>query len=283
MATPPDWIPPENLQFNMQIVAFLELDGGGYSTNENDLVAAFVGDQCRGIASPIASAEGRIFLSVGSDIATGETITFKAYYADQGQIADLSESVSFVSETLIGEYNDPFIFTIDVLYPPAVYTIEAASNENGTISPSGSVSVVHGSNQLFTFMPHPDFAVFDVQVDGISVGIFDQYEFVNVTAPHNIFVTFAFPESVDDVTDNTTQIVLFPNPVTNQLTIRGIQETTSQTSYLIINASGNIFLRGILQATEQHINTTHLPAGIFVLTLRQDGQKPVSINFEKAY
>jgi hypothetical protein len=283
MATPPDWIPPENLQYNMQIVAFLELEGGGYSTNENDLVAAFVGDQCRGIASPIADAEGRVFLSVGSDELTGETVTFKAYYAVQGQIADLNESVAFVSETLIGEYNDPFVFTIGVLYPPAVYTIEAGSNENGTINPTGNVSVVHGSNQLFTFTPQPDFAVFDVQVDGVSVGIADQYEFVDVTAPHSIFVTFAFPESVSDEKDKTPEIVVFPNPVTNQLKIKGIRETVKETNYLITDLSGKIMSSGVTDTSEPQINTSTLPAGIFVLTLLQEGQKTVSINFEKVY
>lgn len=280
-ATPPDWIPPENLQFNMQMVAFLELDGGGFSTNENDLVAAFVGDQCRGLASPIASAEGRIFLSVGSDVQTGETITFKAYYADQGQIADLNESVPFVSETLIGEYNDPFIFSISVLYPPAVYTIEAGSNENGTINPSGNISVIHGSNQMFSFTAFPDFAVFDVEVDGVSVGVPDQYEFVNVTAPHQIFVTFAFPEAINGTENYQSKIVVFPNPANNQIRFNGFDNNVDQTAYLICDLSGKIVARGRIDSADKPIDISELPNGTFVLTVLQDGQTAVSINFEK--
>jgi hypothetical protein len=67
-ATPPDWDPPTNLQFNMQIVARLTAIDGTFSEVEADLVAAFVGDECRGLASPIADVDGLVFLTVGSNM-----------------------------------------------------------------------------------------------------------------------------------------------------------------------------------------------------------------------
>lgn len=72
-----------------------------------------------------------------------------------------------------------------------VYTIDATAGPNGTISPSGSISVNHGENQYFTITPDAGYRVVDVLVDGISVGAFTNYTFTNVTSNHTIFATFS--------------------------------------------------------------------------------------------
>lgn len=70
------------------------------------------------------------------------------------------------------------------------YTIAASAGENGSISPSGVVTVNHGSTQSFTFTPNLGYRVADVLVDGQSVGALNSYEFVNVTQNHTIDVAF---------------------------------------------------------------------------------------------
>lgn len=42
-AVNPGWTPVAGLQYNMQLVGKLQLEGGGYATNSNDVVAAFIG------------------------------------------------------------------------------------------------------------------------------------------------------------------------------------------------------------------------------------------------
>ena len=71
------------------------------------------------------------------------------------------------------------------------YTITASAGANGTISPSGSVSVASGSNQTFTITPASGYQVAGVQADGVSVGAVASYTFSNVTANHTISATFA--------------------------------------------------------------------------------------------
>jgi len=70
-------------------------------------------------------------------------------------------------------------------------TITASAGANGAISPSGAVSVNHGTNQTFTFTPAANYHVADVLVDGTSVGALTSYTFTNVTAAHTIAASFA--------------------------------------------------------------------------------------------
>ena len=70
------------------------------------------------------------------------------------------------------------------------YIITASAGSNGTISPSGSVSVTQGASQTFTITPNSGYSVSTVTVDGASVGVVTSYPFTNVQAAHTISATF---------------------------------------------------------------------------------------------
>ncbi len=69
--------------------------------------------------------------------------------------------------------------------------ITATAGPNGSISPSGPVSVPSGSNQSFTISADPCYHIADVLVDGVSVGAVSSYTFNNVTVDHTISASFA--------------------------------------------------------------------------------------------
>jgi Divergent InlB B-repeat domain/MAM domain, meprin/A5/mu len=71
------------------------------------------------------------------------------------------------------------------------YTITATNGSDGSISPSGAITVGHGSNQTFTVTADTGFHIDDVLVDDISIGAVDNYTFSNVTADHTITANFA--------------------------------------------------------------------------------------------
>lgn len=73
---------------------------------------------------------------------------------------------------------------------PVTYTITASAGPNGSISPSGSVTVNQGSNKSFTITPDSGYSIDDVLVDGSSVGAVSSYTFTNVTQNHTISATF---------------------------------------------------------------------------------------------
>ncbi len=69
--------------------------------------------------------------------------------------------------------------------------ITATAGPNGTISPSGVVSVPSGSNQAFTITPSTGYHVDSVLVDGVRVDSTTSYTFENVTTDHTISASFA--------------------------------------------------------------------------------------------
>ena len=70
------------------------------------------------------------------------------------------------------------------------YTIKATAGVNGSISPSGNVSVREGRDQTFTITPDKGYAVANVKIDGKSIGAVKSYTFENVRRTHTIEVIF---------------------------------------------------------------------------------------------
>jgi hypothetical protein len=70
-------------------------------------------------------------------------------------------------------------------------TITASAGANGSISPSGPVSVNYGSDQAFAITPNVGYHVSSVAVDGGSVGPVQSYTFTNVITSHTIEASFA--------------------------------------------------------------------------------------------
>lgn len=279
LATPPDWVPAENLQYNMQIVAYFQLEDNSYSINPEDLVAGFVNGECRGLATPLVEADGRIFLSIGSNVNSGETVDFKAFIAETGQIANLSQTLPFLDQEAVGEYNDPFIFTIDFLYPPATYIINATAGDNGTINPVGAIEIIHGNNQTFTFTADENYAIFDVVIDGESMGIIDSFEFENVTEAHSIAVSFSLIQSIDSQLKN--DIKIFPNPAKSAITVAIDFNGNQDYIYQILDLKGRLVREGRLTQLTNKIQLNDLKAGTYFLSLPSAAQKFSPIVIQK--
>ena len=73
---------------------------------------------------------------------------------------------------------------------PNTYIITASAGPNGSISPSGNITVNQGSDKLFTITPDTGYQIYDVLVDESSVGAVSSYTFTNVTEDHTIYATF---------------------------------------------------------------------------------------------
>ena len=76
--------------------------------------------------------------------------------------------------------------------PPAhertYHTIRASVNANGSITPSGTISVREGSDQTFTITPDQGYDVADVKIDGKSIGVVRSYTFEKIKGSHTIEV-----------------------------------------------------------------------------------------------
>ena len=72
----------------------------------------------------------------------------------------------------------------------STHTIMATAGTGGSISPSGSVVVVDGTDQTFTIATAFGYSLADVVVDGFSIGPVTSHTFSNNTANHTIAASF---------------------------------------------------------------------------------------------
>jgi hypothetical protein len=75
--------------------------------------------------------------------------------------------------------------------PLTIHTVTVSSGANGTITPSGAVSVNNGSDQAFTITANSGYHIDTVTADSVAVSATSPYTFTNVTADHTISATFA--------------------------------------------------------------------------------------------
>jgi len=112
-------------------------------------------------------------LVVDGATAPGYPAAGSSNYQFTNVTADHTIHAEFIANPMITSTITPFV-----------------DEENGTISPLGSVVVVGGTDQTFTMTPIGDSCVKDVTVDGVSQGPVTTYTFTNVTSDHTINVSF---------------------------------------------------------------------------------------------
>jgi hypothetical protein len=121
----------------------------------------------------------------GSDIAPTFTGVSGLFYALGG--GDIG-----VADTEYGIVNfgaSSFSYTVPSGFTGSI-VVSASASSGGTISDEGSTLVISGTNKVYTITPNNGFRIFDVVVDGSSVGTPSTYEFLNITDDHTIAVTF---------------------------------------------------------------------------------------------
>ena len=106
-------------QYDMTAYLALTADGEAVTDYSDYEIAAFCGDECRGVAT-IQTAEGNsyCYLRIRSNQASGEDITFKVYVKDTGrEVAVEGTTMTFSSNTVQGMPSSPVVLNF-VPYMP---------------------------------------------------------------------------------------------------------------------------------------------------------------------
>ena len=130
-------------------------------------------------------------VTVNKGASQSFTITPNAGYSIQDVTVD-GASVGAVATYAFTNVTAPHTIAATFMVTPTVtYTITATAGANGSISPSGAVTVNSGASQTFTITPDTGYAVQDVIVDGVALlSAVNSYTFTNVTGPHTITASF---------------------------------------------------------------------------------------------
>jgi len=137
------------------------------------------------------------------------------------------------------------------LSPPASVTyinpisniITTSAGPNGSISPSGPVTVPFRSNQSFLITPNSGYNIFSVTDNGTDVTKLlsgNTYTLNNVTRPHTIVANFSLPFSPDGTILNAP-VTGLSSPVSSLVTRAGIWTFSSNShgggNYVLLNGS----------------------------------------------
>lgn len=148
---PPGWTPVPNLQFSMSVIGKIQLSPGAFSVNGNDIIGAFIGSECRGIANPNASMNGLIFLSIGSNSEFDSTVLFKVYLASTNEIININETMAFQSTGAIGTMENPYIFTFPMQNNVIIQDLTITSGQVPCFNAFQTITVAGGgANFLLT-------------------------------------------------------------------------------------------------------------------------------------
>ena len=133
------------------------------------------------------SPNGNVSVNHGKD----QTFTItpnSGYEIDTLKVDGVDAKATNNTYTFINVTSD---HTINVTFKKIVHTITATAGSNGTISPSGSVSVNYGTDKTFTIKPNSGYEIDTLKVDGVGAQSTNNiFTFTNVTSNHKIDVTF---------------------------------------------------------------------------------------------
>ena len=137
--------------------------------SDHDIRASFEADQTTVTHSITASCEanGSISPDGVSNVISGSDITFNIAPIKNYRIKDVRvDNVSVGAASSYTFSNVTTDHTITASFEINTFIIAASSAPNGSISPTGSVSVVHGDSQTFTITPELGYQIGQITVDG---------------------------------------------------------------------------------------------------------------------
>ncbi|MFH1898341.1 MAG: right-handed parallel beta-helix repeat-containing protein [Candidatus Desantisbacteria bacterium] len=136
--------------------------------------------------------------------------------------------------------------TIAATFAMNIYTITAGAGANGSITPSGTLTVNYGATQVFVITPNTGYHIADVVVDENSVGAIGSYTFVNITTSHTIAVIFGTDTpkiSVTPISYDFGTIDVGTQSAAQPFTITNIGKATLFIGTITITATDSFFIQ----------------------------------------
>ncbi len=149
------------------------------------------------------------------------------------------------------------------------HSIQATSEGDGSIIPSGTIFVIHGTSRAFVMNPNQGNEIKEVFIDGESVGIVSTYIFENVTENHNIHVVFINNNGTDEI--ETKDVIIYPNPTKDKVTI----ECEGLNHIRIINTFGQTVYDADHEGEQAVIDLSQMAKGIYMMHIEANGGRIV--------
>jgi hypothetical protein len=142
------------------------------------------------------------------------------------------------------------------------HTIEASAGSNGTITPSGSITVTEGDDITFSIRANEGYVISAIMVDGDSQPVDTFYTFTSVNDNHSISIEFAV--GINEISSQN-RVNIYPNPTNNIIKI----DMESDFDVLqITNPMGETLLVDQINNRSIILDVSSYPTGIYFITLK---------------
>ena len=117
----PEWVAPEEYDYTSSMTAVIKVEKlndqmvNEEMVNEADLIAAFIGDECLGVASP---DNGLFYLYIASpneQMVNEQMVNLRYYSTHFKNLFVAKDAFPFVNDDQQGSYNAPFVPNLVVL------------------------------------------------------------------------------------------------------------------------------------------------------------------------
>jgi len=141
-----------------------------------------------------------------SGLEAGKTYYFAATaYGTAGEESGMSSELEFRYDT--PRSDNGLLSKTKASNDTASYTINLSAGPNGSISPSGNITVRRGSSRAFIIRPNRGYRVGRVNIDGVYINYVTSHTFTHIKVNHTIRAEF---ESIWSKKKKTDMNPLFP-------------------------------------------------------------------------
>ena len=208
-------------------------------------------------------------VSGGGSYTYGQTCTVTASANNGYAFTSWSENGTQVSTNVNYSFTVTGNRNLVANFVPNTHTIQATAGSNGTITPSGNITVALGANQSFSMIPDAGYEVQEVYIDGNPVGAMNSYTFTNVTADHYIHVNFTLVDAIGE--NNTHLIQVYPNPTMGEVII----EAEGLSHIRIVNLHGQTVYNTNVVDELIHIDLSQMAKGVYLMHIEAKGRQVV--------
>jgi len=129
----PDWsVNPAQYSNSMAMVGIIKIDRVE-SADENDLVAAFINGECRGVAPLLFEEDVNRYMAYLLVYAneTSAQVNFKVYDASEDKVYEVPRPHAFIVNGLVGEIELPYLWSDVILNHEAMFTSFSINGQLG--------------------------------------------------------------------------------------------------------------------------------------------------------
>lgn len=111
---PDGWLcNPLSYEYSSNITAEIH-DHYTLLNDQNIMLAAFYGDECRGIATAVRVLDQWVFFLTQYSNVMNQELSYKVYLAESNEIIDAVETLPFINNQILGNPLDPYTFNINM-------------------------------------------------------------------------------------------------------------------------------------------------------------------------